>query len=880
MPLLRRIATLWESLVSRSRLDRDVDEELQAYLEESTARRRDAGIDAAEARRAALAELGGVQSVKDEIRTGRTGHRVESALRDLRHAWRMIFRMPGLSAVVILSLGVGIGVNTAVFSWIQALVLHPLPGVPDASRFHSVETRTEAGTRPGVSWLEYRDLRERLRSFDDLVASRMVPLSLGEAGRTERVAAQLVSDNFFSALALRPALGHFLRADEAKQPAGAPVVVISHEFWHARFGGSPAALGQRLRLNDQSLTIVGVAPAEFQGTVLGLNFDLWVPATLAPALFAGSRELEDRTQRGYALLGSLAAHTTRTRAQAELDAAMSDLAHLYPATNAAVQAEVLSFWQPLRGPQRMLARALWILQGVMLLLLLAVCGNTANLMLARASTRQREIGVRLALGAGPWRILGLLLTENVLLAVLGAAVGAAIAVWGTDALRAVPFSTTWPIKFQTRVDATALTFAMLLGIACGLAFGLAPAVQLARVDPQRALRAGARGTGRSRMRNALMGTEVALALVVLVVAAIFFRSVHDTRDTDPGFRREGVLLAAYDLSGRGLDDAGTRAFATRLLDGLRALPEVEAAAIARSVPLDIHGLPLRSFTLEGRARTDGVSDQALTNTVTPGYFQTMGIPVLEGSDFSALSDVAAPRQAVVNQEFVRRYLSGGQPLGRRVETRGGQYTIAGIVRNSLYESFGEPPMPILYLSYRDRPSVAGEIHLRTRVGTETTVLPALRRIVRDIDPTLPVFDVRTLSEHVDKNLVLRRIPARMFVVLGPLLLILAAIGIYAVVAHGVAHRTAEIGVRLALGAGARRVVAQIVGETLRVIGIGMLAGWVVVFVVGIHAAPRGTLDAPLLLGVPALLLVVAAVACWVPARRATRIDPMVALRHE
>jgi predicted permease len=377
-----------------------------------------------------------------------------------------------------------------------------------------------------------------------------------------------------------------------------------------------------------------------------------------------------------------------------------------------------------------------------------------------------------------------------------------------------------------------------------------------------------------------MGTEVALALVVLVVAAIFFRSMHDTRDTDPGFRREGVLLAAYDLSGRGLDDAGTSAFATRLLDGLRALPAVEAAAIARSVPLDIHGLPLRSFTLEGRARTDGVSDQALVNTVTPGYFRAMGIPLLDGADFADLADRVAPPQAIVNEQFVHRYLPGVQPLGRRLENRGGTYTITGVVRNSLYEAFGEPAMPMLYFSYRDRPSVMGEIHLRARAGTETALLPAVRRLVREIDPSLPVFNVRSLSEHVERNLILRRIPARMFVVLGPLLLVLAAIGIYAVVAHAVAHRTAEIGVRLALGARAERVVAQIVGESLRVIGIGMLAGWLVVFVVAIHAAPRGTLDALLLLGVPALLLLVAAAACWVPARRATRIDPMVALRHE
>jgi len=326
----RWIANAWHSIVGKSRLDRDLDEELQAYLDESIERKRHAGMDPEAARQAARAELGGVQTVKDEIRMGRAGHRLESVLRDLRHAGRTIRRMPGLSAVVILSLGVGIGVNTAVFSWIQALVFHPLPGVPDATRFHPVEARAEAGTRPGASWLEYRDLRARLHGFDDLIASRMVPLSLGEAGRTERVAAQLVSGNYFSALALRPALGRFLRPDEVERAGGEPVVVVSHEFWQARLGGTPDALGRNLRLNDQSLAVIGVAPPGFQGTVLGLDFDLWVPATMAPVLFGGSRELEDRSQREYALLGSLPPHATVARVQAELDAAMSELARLYP----------------------------------------------------------------------------------------------------------------------------------------------------------------------------------------------------------------------------------------------------------------------------------------------------------------------------------------------------------------------------------------------------------------------------------------------------------------------------------------------------------------------------------------------------------------------
>jgi predicted permease len=769
-------------------------------------------------------------------------------------------------------------VNTAVFSWIQLVVLRPLPGVPDAGGFFFVEPRAETGSYPGVSWPEFGDLRARVKSFEDLLAFRIVPFILGETGRTERVFGLLVSGNYFSALGLRPAAGRFLRPDEVERPGGEPVVVISHDFWQTRFSGAPSVLGQTIRVNARPLTIVGVTPPRFQGTVLGLNFDLWVPATMAPALLAGSRELDDRTLRGYAVLGRLHEHT-RAVAQADLDRAMQELARTYPETNGTLQGEVLPFWEAPRGPQRMLARALAILQGILLVLLLAVCGNTANLMLARASARQREIGVRLALGAARWRVVRLLLTEHLMLALTGAALGALIAVWATDAMRAVPLIGAFPIKFQTSVDATGLAFAMLLGIACGLIFGVAPALQLGRVDPQVALRAGARSAGRSGVRNVLMAVQVGLATVVLVAAALFLRSFGETKDTDPGFRREGVLLAAYDFTGRNVDAATARDFTRRLLERLRALPAVDAAAIASSVPLDIHGLPLRSFTLEGRARSDGALDQALSNIVTPGYFKTMGIAMRAGADFADLQDSTTPPQAIVNEEFVRRFLNGAEPIGRRLQNRGASFVIAGVVRTSLSESFGEPPTPVIYLSYRDRPSARGEMHLLTRAGAETLLAPQVERIVRELDPTLPVYDVRTLTEHVEKNLFLRRIPARMFAVLGPALLLLAAIGIYAVVAYTVSHRTTEIGVRMALGATTRRVVSQIVIDTMRVVAAGAMVGWLMALVVDLHLV-RGPIYLSVFAGVPAILLCVAAVACWLPAQRATAVDPVIALRHE
>ena len=804
---------------------------------------------------------------------------IEGLGRDLRHAWRTIRRMPLLAAVVVVSIGAGIGVNTAVFSWIQAVVLQPLPGVRDGGGFFFVEPRTDGGSHPGASWLEYRDLRARVRGFRDLLAYRMVALNIGPDDRTERTYGLLVSDNYFSALGIRPALGRFPRPEEVAQPGGAPVVVISHDVWQARYAGAADVLGRAVRVNGRELAIIGVTPPRFQGTVLALAFDLWMPATMAPALFAGSRELEDRNQRGYAVMGHLDSHTTTPAAQASAASAMRDLAALYPESNAAMQADVLPFWSAPRGPQQMFARALAILQGVMLLLLAAVCGNTANLLLARASTRQREIGLRLALGASRWRVVRLLLTESLILALLGALLGVAIAMWGSQALRAVPMIGAFPIRFQTGVDGMTLGFAISLGIACGLLFGIAPALQLAGVDAQAALRSGATTAPRGALRSALMGAEVALAVVVLVAAALFFKSFRETQQSDPGFRRDGILLAAYDLTGRSADTTTSRAFAMRLLDALHATPGVEAAAIASSVPLDIHGLPVRPFSLEGHSRNDAAPDRALSNVVTPDYFRAMGIPIRSGRDFASLADRAMPPEAVVNDEFVRRYVPAANPIGRRIESRGRQYAIVGVVGTSIYDSFGEPATPIIYYSYRDRPSAQGEIHVRTRPGRELALGPDVRRIVRGIDRALPIYDVRTMSEHIEKNLFLRRIPARMFVVLGPLLLVLAAIGIYAVVAYSVARRTTEIGVRLALGATEGRVVAQIVRESMRAIGWGVALGWVLAVLIALHAA-GGVLNLTIFTGVPAILLVVALVACWLPARRATMVDPVVALRNE
>lgn len=799
--------------------------------------------------------------------------------RDLRHAGRSLLRMPALSAVVVLSLGVGIGLNTAVFAWVRAIVFRPLPGVEDASSFRLVMPRTEAGVYPGASWPEYLELSARLPSVRALLAFRAEPLEVGELGQAERKAGLLVSGNYFTALGLEPAAGRFLGPDEVTAAGGAPVVVLSHDYWMAGFQGSAGVIGRRLRVNNVDLTIIGVAPRGFRGTTIGLVTDVWVPATLTTVLRPGSTELERWESRGWTLMGRPVAGAGEGVIRDELRRAMADFAVTRPATHATMEGEVVPFGQAPNGPMRMFITGLWVVQALMLLLLLAVCGNTASLLLARASARRREVGVRLALGAGRGRVMGLLLTENLLLGLLGALVGAPIAFWATEVIRPEVVVGGFAVSFDASVDLAGLGVAMLLGVASGVAFGFFPATQLARVDPQEALRAGSQGSGRHWSRGVLMATEVALAMIVLLAAGIFLRGFRDTQRTETGFQHEGVMLVGYAFSGVPRDTATTRAFTARLLERLRTVPGVEHAAVASGVPLDIHGMPSATFRLEGRARSDATPDQALVGLVTPGYFATLRIPLRAGTDFAGLADPTAPPQVVVNEEFVARFLGAGEPLGRRLESRGQTFIITGVVANSLYESFGEPPKAITYFSYRDRPVGRGEIFLRTSPGSEAQVGAEAQRAIRELEPTLPVFDARTLAAHVDRNLFLRRVPAQVFGVVGPLLLLLAAFGIYAVVSYAVARRTTELGVRLALGGTTGRVTADLMGETLLVVGFGASAGWIVTFMV-VRLFPGGSPDPLVFAVVPALVLLAAALASWFPARRVTRLDPMEALRVE
>jgi predicted permease len=656
--------------------------------------------------------------------------------------------------------------------------------------------------------------------------------------------------------------------------------VISYDYWHAHFAGSMAAIGRTLYVNDAPFTIVGVAPRRFQGTTLGLAFDLWIPATMAPVVIAGSREIDDRGQRGYTVFGRLRTAVPPAAAQQDLDRVMRDLAAAHPETDGALRAAFTPFTNPPRGPLRLVNSALAVLQGLMLLVLVAVCSNVATLVVAKVSARQREFGIRLALGASRARAARLVLAEAGWLAAFGTAGGILLAWWGVAALQVGQLAIAIPVRFQTEVDTWGLAMAAGAGGLATMLIAGAPIWFLLRLPPQQLVRDGGRAGPRGGGRPLLMGLQVALATLVIATAALFVGRFREARDVDPGFQANGVLLAAFDRTGRSLDASRNRAFAARALGAVRAMPGVTSAALATSVPLDIHGLPSRAFTIEGHTRADGDTDRALANVVSDGYLETMGIRLLRGRDFRPLDDTAPPAEAMVNQAFVDRYLPGEAVLGRRLRSGGVTYTIVGVAATTVSDAFGEPPTPLVLYAFAARPGPSAEIHLRTTPGAEAGLSSSLQRVFRALDPTVPLFNIRTLERHIATNLVLRRVPAQMFLVLGPLLLCLAAFGVFAVVDHAVSRRMAEIGIRLALGARPGAIVRAMIAGVMGVVALGVGAAMALVVMIDLHAIRGGVRDLPALLGTPVAILAVTAIASWLPARRASHVAPSTVMRHE
>jgi predicted permease len=814
-------------------------------------------------------------------------------LHEIRIAVRSLLRTPAFTAVAVLSLALGIGLNTTIFSAVNGLLLRPLP-VAEPDRVVGIFTSDYSGPLyGGSSWADYADLRDNARSFELLAGVALQPVGLGTGEGSVVTIAQVVSGNFFTLVGQSPLRGRLLQPGDDRPDAPA-AAVISEPLWRARFGADEAVIGRDLAIAGHRFVVVGVAPEGFTGTQRGIRTDLWLPAATLPLIRpgGGGEDLVSRGARGITIFGVLRPGVPEMVAQAELHTLAAGLRASYP-----------DYWSDVRGEGRRLTLvpeaglrlppqlrggamgASALLLVLTALVLLVACANLANLLLARAARRRREIAVRIALGAGRRRLVRQLLGESLLLAVAGGALGLLLALWGADLIASLQPPIAVPLALDFSPDARVVAFAAGLALVTGLLMGIAPALQASRPDLVTSLRDGGTDTGRSRLRGAFVVAQVAVSLVLLVAAGLFMRSLQQASTIEPGFTTRNALLATVDLSLAGYsEERGTTLF-DGMLERVRALPGVEAASYTTHVPLSLNSAR-RSLSVRGYEPGPGEEMEFGVAMVGPGYFETMGVPLVRGRGITGEDRAGAPGVVVVNEAFARRFWPGEDPIGREVGLAGDQgpwSTVVGIARDGKYGSRSEEPSPFYYVPYAQEPRSAVTLIVRTAGNPRDLVAP-VRGAVRETDPALAVAESMTLTESLELSLLPQRAGGLLLTGFGLLGLVLASMGIYGVIAYTVAQRTREVGIRMALGASSVSVVGLVVRYAARLVLIGVVIGLVAAF--ALARLVRGFLTGldpsdPLTYGgVVAVLCGVALLAAWLPARRAARVDPMVALRQE
>lgn len=805
---------------------------------------------------------------------------MEAFLQDFKYGVRSLRRTPGVVLVIVLSLGLGIGANTTVYSWMEAFLFHPLPAVPEPERLVEVRNASPDGRDWSLSYPAYRDWSENARAFEGIAVGDMIQLSLRDGDNApERVWGILASGNYFDVVGVQPMLGRGFLPDEER--LAAPVAVVSHGLWQRKFNGDPAIVGRHVSLNGADISIIGVMPPQFGGTMVGLGFDLWTPVTLEPQL-AGRKWLEDRGNQWLDVVGRLKSGVTLEAALADLNRVAALVSAVHP-EDPSDRASVKPLSE--KGIQPVLVPVFSALLGVTVLVLLIACANIANLMLARATARRKEISVRLAVGAGRGRIVRQLLTESLLLAVLAGGVGVICALWSRDLFLALIPATPFPVHTAIGVDYRTLLFALSASLATTLVFGLVPALRASRPDVLPALKdESVAGGGRSRLRSALVVTQVALSLVSLIAAGLFLRSLQKAQAVDPGFAgAEQLLLVSTDLSLTGKDDEAGQAVTHRLLERVRTLPGVVDASLASAVPLGFGGSSSSTMQIEGYAPQPDENMSIEINRVSSRYFETMQIPMVAGRTINDGDRTGGTLVAVVNQAFAERYIKG-DPIGTRINRGGDDWlSVVGVAQTGKYHSLNEAAQPMVYTPLAQDWRDGFTLQLRV-AGNPRGLVPPLRREFAAVDPDLPFLDPRTMVEHMGAALFANRIGGWLLSAFGVLALLLSAIGIYSVVAYSIGRRTREIGLRVALGASRGNVMRLIVNQSMRLVLIGLVIGGGLGVGVGqllrsqlFGISPRD----PLTFGAIATLLVtVAFVASWLPARRAARIDPLVALKSE
>jgi predicted permease len=803
--------------------------------------------------------------------------------KDVAFGARAHLKTPGATAAVVVTLSFGIAASTLTFSLLDRFFIRPLP-VRDPERLVRIYTSYPHGPRHfTVSYPDYLDMRALEDVFAGVLVEEPVPMNLGVAAAYERVWGERVSPGYFSLLGIRPAHGRFFSREEEGGPAAEPVVVIGHDLWQRRFGGSRRVLGQTILLNARSYEIVGVAPRGFQGISLGVMPDLWL-AALRESETPGRREA-----RGYFAMGRLQPGATVGASRAALEVLALQLERSYPASNRGLRFTVLPeregrIHPVVRGGVQGFSV---MLLAVAALVLLLACANVAAVQLARALSRRKEVALRLALGASRSRVVRQLLTEGAFLSLLAGGAGVALAWAVTGVLSAVPLPAARgaPLAFDLGLDARVLAFGLLVGVTTGILFGLTPALQASRFDLVAVLKEGAAAPGprSSRLGSALVTVQVGLSMVLLIGGVLFLRSLQNAYRVDLGFDPASMVVASVDLGPRAYEAAElTRAW-RRLVDRVASAPGMESVSLADRVPFEVN-ITTTSVTPEDHPAPEGEWPTIDYAIVDAGYFQTMRIPLLEGRDFLERDDDGSAPVAIANDAVARRFWPEGSAVGRRLLSREGRtFEVVGVARHSKHLMLGEEPKPYLYLPLRQNPAATLTVVARVK-GDPGTSLRELRERMRAFDDEAPVYNVTTLSDRMRLAFLPATSGAAVLNTVALVALVLTAVGLYGTLAHTVDRRTYEIGVRRALGAQGRPIVWLVVRREVFLVALGM-AGGAIVGYLGSRLLSRllfgvGAGD-PLAFGLaPALLLLVTVLAAWMPAFRATRIDPAVALRHE
>ena len=882
MRRLRATFVRFFSLFERDRLDRELAAELESHLAMHIEDNLRGGMTATEARRQALLKLGGVAQVTERYRERRGLPVLENLLRDLGFSARMLRRNPGFAAVAVLTLGLGIGVNTAIFSVVNAVILRPLP-FPDPARLVLIwATNTESGdTEDVATYPDFADWRARSRSFEQMAAFTTRGMTIAGGDQTELVRAVQATPGFFETLGVAPALGRTFRPEE-NEPGAAQVAVLSDGGWKQFFGGRTDVLGKTIRANETMYTIIGVMAPDFRVSFSpGPPEQIYVPLVRDPS-------------RGHGflrVLGRLRPRIDRPEAQAEMDVITAGLARQYPDTNQAVGARIVPLGEALVGQVR---TGLTILLGVVTLVLLIACTNVASLLLARSASRQKELALRAALGASRARLLQQMITESTLLSVIGGAFGLLLASWTAPLLaRMLARSFDIPRIESTSTDGWVLGFTLLLSLATGLLFGTVFAPVTASANLDQSLRESGRtatgGPRGRRLRGGLVVIETALALVLLTGAGVLLKHFWTLRATAPGFEPENVLTASFALPDRLSGEPARWRFFEEILERAEALPGARSAALVSSLPLG-QGWDSLQFHIPGRP--DPAPDEGFSanfNIVSPGYFRTMGIPIRAGRELTWQDAAGAPGVIVINEAAARKFWPGENPVGKMIALPGDGsetlLTVAGVAGDVRQMGLGREPRPEIFLNSQQPAPSWSWLTLVIRTSTDPALVAGpVKGLARSVDRDVPIAEVRTLEEVLALSVAEPRIYTLLVGLFAALALALAGVGLYGVVSYTVSQRTSEMGIRLALGADRGGVVRLVLREGLALAlagaSIGLLASLAVARLFARWMPGTQPSDPLTLAAVSALLIGVALTATWVPARRASRVDPTIALRWE